>query len=145
MTPAQWLFHNRVIVKHRTEEMEESIAMQNALAGEIDYLAFLINSKVAEDYIKTRRSQRMELFDKITSKDKQKEENQEPESIDIDKANIKDDKVIQKIMDEYYYTAPDTITIPSAVANSNRYFLPKFNKEKLKEKKRFIQFESGDN
>lgn len=147
MTPVQWSFQYYAIQTKRKAELESKIILNDLLAQDIETLSMVINPKVAKEYIKLRNEQRKKFKLKLLGPDTDKvEDNRGNDDININTLDINDEHAVQKVMEKYYDTAPSTITVPAHVVNSNKFVLPKFNRNKMlqKNKRRFIQIDSNN-
>jgi hypothetical protein len=143
MTPIQWNFQYRAIKKYRSElrkqEIQNQILLQSMLAEDIETLAMVINPKIAKEFIEMKSKRRNEIREKLLPSDSKKKTDGS-NAPTINNVDITDEKALEEIMRRDYDTVPDTIIVPAAVINQNKFVLPKFSKGSLKDKnRRFIQ------
>lgn len=137
MTPIQWQFQYASIMKRKSEDRKnyytDSVLIQDILSRDIDALSMVINRDIAKQYIEIKEDERKNRQNRLLeeSQSQDKKEKVENKNDNVNTLNINDEEALQEYMKKYYDAVPNTITIPAQVINANRYFLPKFNKDKL--------------
>lgn len=129
----------------KEEDVEIDLMLADALAQDIETLSMVINPKIAVEYIKMRTKQRKDFKERLLNKHSRQNTNgeninNESRDININNIDINNDEEVKKVMKECYDTAPNTMTVPNEIVNSNKYILPTFNRKDLdrKNKKKFI-------
>lgn len=127
LTPIQWIFHYKEIMKNKKTEIDVSKKlielMDNLISNDLDFLAAVIDPKKAEQIMDIKNQYR----DRISNNS-----NSTP-SKDKDNTSAKKEDVRTDVtMPSFYFEAPKVFPMSAEVDKQSKYILPKYNKKKRK-------------